>query len=154
MVERSELVVRATVVGQQSAWNAEHTQIVTLTRLRVLSYMRGNGTQELVLRQFGGSIDGLESRIAGDAHLSRGQDVVLFLRRGDGVVFLTALALSAYYVQPEADGTLTVHRDLSELSFAEPDAQNRLQIRGPGAEPAETLAHLVSDVTALAGGAR
>src|SRR5207344_1244440 len=41
LFERSSLVVRAVVVAQVSDWNADHSQIVTLTRLRVSTYLKG-----------------------------------------------------------------------------------------------------------------
>src|SRR5262245_25046872 len=103
LVDRSDLVVRATVVSQRSAWNADHTQIVTLTRLRVAAYYKGTGLQELTLRQFGGTVDGISSTVPGDGRLTQGADTVLFLRRGDGVVFLTALAQAVYRVEHSPD---------------------------------------------------
>lgn len=156
LVNRSDLVVRATVLDQQSDWNADRSQIVTLTRLRVAGYLKGAGPAELVLRQFGGTVGQLASRVAGDARLEPGQDVFLFLRRGEGVVFLTALAQAAYYVQPSSPPR--VRRDLSGLTFATRDPNGQMTLMDPGAEPAEPLDAFVRDVTRLvaaaAGGAR
>lgn len=153
LVDRSDLVVRATVIAQQSFWNGDHSQIVTHTRLRVDAWMKGSGAQELVLEQFGGSVDGLNSRVSGDAWLSVNQQAVLFLRAQNGLVFLTSLAQSVYYIEPAPSGTLTVRRDLTQLSFAR-QVNGQYQIAGAPLELSETLEHLTADVTRLARGAR
>jgi hypothetical protein len=151
LVERSDLVVRASVVSQSSRWNDDQSQIVTLTRLRVTSYLKGSGSQELVLRQFGGTVEGLTSEIPGDARLAPGQDVVLFLRSGDGVVFLTALSQAAYLVIHSPGQAPRVRRDLHELTFAR-EQGGRMVLTEPSAEPEETLQQLLGAVSALVRG--
>jgi hypothetical protein len=153
MVDRSDLVVRATVLAQQSFWNGDHSQILTHTRLRVDAWLKGSGSQELVLEQLGGSVDGLESRVAGDGWLSVGQQAVLFLRAQNGLVYLTSLAQSVYFIDAAPSGRLTVRRDLTQLSFARP-VNGQYQIASAPLELAETLEHLTADVTRLARGAR
>ncbi len=153
LLQRSDLVVRATVVGQQSQWNDDHTQIVTLTRLRVAAWVKGSGPQELVLEQIGGSVDGLTSRIAGEAYVSRGQDAVFFLRTQGARVYLTALAMSVYYIEPAPSGQLMVRRNLSQLSFARP-TNGQYVIADAPVEIAESLDHLMADLASLARGAR
>jgi hypothetical protein len=147
LVDRSDLIVRASVVDQRSTWNADHSQIVTLTRLRVATYLKGTGAAELVLRQFGGTVGQLTSRVAGDARFAAGQDVVLFLRRGEGVVFLTALAQAAYYVQTTSPQR--VRRDLSGLTFAVIQPNAPMALVEPEAEPAEALDAFLRDVARL-----
>ncbi len=150
LVEMSDLVVRATVGNATSRWNEGHTQILTLTRLTVTQYLKGAGPGELVLRQFGGELDGLVSRIAGDAHLEPGQDVVLCLRRGDGVVYLTALAQSAWFVSAQPGAAPVAYRDLSDLTLAR--MQNgRLQVVDrPVSEGPVALSQLLSNLAGLA----
>lgn len=155
MVQRSDLVVRAMVLDQHSQWNDDHSQIVTLTHLRVSSYLKGAGPTDLTLRQFGGTVGQLVSRVEGDAHLAPGQDVVVFLRAGSdpGLVFLTAMAQSSFLVVHSPNAQPTVQRDLHELTFA--TWQNgRMSLEPPPADRNETLDHLAADVARLAGGAR
>lgn len=150
LVAMSDLVVRATVGGVTSRWNEDHSQILTLTRLTVTQYLQGSGPSELVLRQFGGEVDGLVSRIAGDAHLEPGQDVVLCLRRGAGVVYLTAMAQSAWFVTSPQGAEPVATRDLSGLTLARV-VDGRMQILEPVASSAsESLAHLIADLAARA----
>ena len=119
LVDHSDVVVRATVVDATSRWNETHSQIITLTRLHVTETLKGsNVTADLVLRQIGGEVDGLVSHISGDPQLSPGQDAVFFLRSGDGVVYLTALAQSVFFVQTLATGGVVAQRNLTGLTFA------------------------------------
>lgn len=150
LVAMSDLVVRATVGNASSRWNEDHSQILTLTRLTVTQYVQGDGPAELVLRQFGGELDGLVSRIAGDAHLEPGQDVVLCLRRGAGVVYLTAMAQSAWFVTAQPGVEPVATRDLSGLTLARM-VNGRMQIIEPAATSApESLTHLLTDLAARA----
>ncbi len=149
LTAQSDLVVRATVVSRRSAWNDDHSQIVTWTRLRVTDYLKGSGGAEVVLRQFGGEVGGIESAVAGDARLVLGQHAVLFLRRGDGVVFLTALAQAAYVVTVGPEGGVLVRRELGGLSFAR-WVQGRMVASEPPSEAPESLDQLVRSVRAIA----
>jgi hypothetical protein len=147
--EMSDLIVRATVVSVTHRWNEDHSQILTLTQLRVTEYIKGDGGVELVLRQFGGQVDGLVSRISGEAYLEPGQDVVLSLRRGEGVVYLTAMSQSVWYVAPQSGGALVVHRDMSGLTLARVVNGQMRVIEQPTADATETLVHLVSDIRTM-----
>jgi hypothetical protein len=150
LVEMSDLVVRATVLDATSRWNEDRTQIITLTRLSVTQYLKGGGSTELVVRQFGGEVDGLVSRVSGDARLEAGADVVLCLRRGAGVVYLTAMAQSVWYVAPPVAGvTPDVHRDLSGLTLARMQGGQVRVIEHPTADARETLPQLLSSLAAL-----
>lgn len=173
-VQLSDLVVRVTVLSHASGWNADHSHIVTLTRLRVHEVYKGPASPggELVLRQFGGEADGLVERVPGDPQLADGQDVVVFLRSGPGVMFLTAMAQSVYYVSapvtttgpnsPTATGgvslpttSLSVRRDLDGITFARPRPNGPMEIYEPTVEPPEALHRLRDTVRAFAaGGAR
>ncbi len=146
---QSSLVVRASVADQRSLWNEDHSQIITLTRLRVTQYVRGTGPTELIVRQFGGRVGDLVSEVPGDGALLQGQDVVLFLRAGSGVVYLTALAQSVYLVVHSPGQPEMVRRTLHDLSFAT-QANGRMTIVAPASEPDETLDHLIADVRGIA----
>lgn len=149
LVGMSDLVVRATVGNAQTRWSDDHARILTYTRLTVTQYLKGTGPTELVLRQMGGEIDGLVSRIAGDAHLTPGQDVVLCLRQGDGVVFLTAMAQSAWYVTAQPGATPVASRDLSGLTFARMIDGRMTLVEPTTTEGAESLPRLLQSLAAV-----
>lgn len=156
LVRDADLVVRATVGNARSMWNEDHTQIVTLTTLTVTQYIKGSDGAELVLRQFGGQVDGLVSRVSGDAQLEAGQDVVLCLRRGAGVVYLTALAQSVWFLTPQSGGVTMAARDLAGLTFTQLRNGQYQVIEHPAAEPRETAPALLTSLSRLVanGGAR
>ena len=153
LVQRSTLVVHATVVSRSTAWNADHSRMLTTTHLNVLAYLSGTGGTTLLLEQFGGAIDGLASRVEGDAALEPGQEGVFFLRVVDGRAYLTALAQSVYYVTRTPGRAALVRRDLGGLSFAQP-SNGTYVIDGAPLELAETFEHLLADIAALARGTR
>jgi hypothetical protein len=149
LVQGSDLVVRAAVVGRKSAWSADGTRILTWTTLRVEEYLKGSGATEITLRQYGGEVGGVTSEVAGDARLTPGDRAVLFLRRGDGVVFLSALAQAAYRITAKADGVAMVERDLSGLAFARWSSGMMVAAEAPQ-ETLESLAELTRSVRAIA----
>lgn len=147
LVDTADLVVRVNVVDHRSAWNGDNTAILTWTRLRVTEYLKGSGPAELVLRQIGGEAGGLAQRVSGDPRLADGADAVLFLRRGDGVVFLTAMAQSVFYVQSAPGGAAYVNRDLEGLTFARVSPTRPTELYAPPTVTAvETLDSLRAEV--------
>ncbi|MDP3278279.1 MAG: hypothetical protein Q8Q09_24035 [Deltaproteobacteria bacterium] len=150
LTDQSDVVVRATVVSRLSRWNDDHSQIITLTRVRVTETVKGHAERELVIRQFGGEVDGLVSEVAGDGRLVQGQHVVLFLRRGPEVYFLTALAQAVFVVTMDPQSSATVQRRLEGLTFAR-WVNGRMAASEASAEPVETLEHLLRDLRAIAG---
>lgn len=154
LVDDADLVVRVTVLGHRSAWNADNTAMLTWTQLRVREYLKGAGAAELTLRQMGGEVGGLVQRIAGDPRLAEGTDAVLFLRRGDGVVFLTAMAQSVFYVHAGVDGSAYVQRDLEGLTFARVSPTRATELYEPPTVTAvESLDALRAEVRRRAAGA-
>lgn len=155
LVAQSDLVVRATVVGVTSRWNEDQSQIISLTTLRVSETVKGANVESLLtLRQLGGEVDGLVSRISGNPVLHQGQEAVFFLRRGPGVVYLTGLSQAVFYVEQHPDGSALVHRDMHGLTFAQISSGAPMRMYEAPVEPPESLQHLRDDVRSLAGGAR
>ena len=149
LVTQSDLVVRVVAGPQTTRWNEDDKRILTLTRLSVREYLKGTGPSELTLRQFGGTLQGMTLRVPGDAHLRPGEEAVVFLRRGVGVVYLTAMAQSVYEVVPTARGPV-VRRDLHDVEFVAPDARGALVPSGAPAEPDQELVRFTEAVRAAA----
>ncbi len=72
-------IVRGHVVSQESRWNAEHTQIVTLTTIAVDQAMKGHPPTTLVIEQLGGTVGNIRARVAGTVHFLSQADYLLFL---------------------------------------------------------------------------
>ncbi len=149
-VAQSDLVVLVTAGASTTRWNEDATRPITLTRLVVREYLRGSGPQDLTLRQFGGTLDGETTMVPGDGHLRPGADFVLLLRRGNGVVYLTAMAQSVYAVLPTQQGSPPrVTRDLHDIAFAVPDSRGALVVTEAPDEPPVPLAQLVESIAAI-----
>ncbi len=151
-VAQADLVVRARVVAMQSAFVPERGAILTYTELSVTDVMKGQAPATLVLRQMGGTADGQTMLVPGDAHLTTGDDVILFLRRdpsGGDNVFLLSLAQSAWFVSGQR-----ASRDLSQLTFAVLGGPAGTQLSEPGREASVDVAELVAEIRSLVGGAR
>lgn len=117
LAQRAHHVVRATVIDQATQWDAQHKP-VTLTRLRVSRRFKGEAAAELVVRQPGGVVDGLEMRVAGAARFSSGEDVVVFLEESaDGRVVPLTMGGGKFAVVRTADG-LALERSVEGLTFA------------------------------------
>ncbi len=150
-VDQADMIVRATVGAQHSAFVPERGAILTWTSLEVTEVLKGQVPRTLTLRQMGGSANGMQQRVPGDAELRPGQDVVLFLRHGEGdTVFLFALAQSCYFVDAEHG---TVYRDLRSLTFAVL-GQNGTQLQAPAPDPLTGVDALRARIRELLGGAR
>jgi hypothetical protein len=152
LAQRSELIVRGRVVGQRHAWNEDHTSLLTLSDVRVDEYLKGHGAQTLVVRQRGGQVGDLVQRVPGRGELRVGEEAVLLLRSGPGVVYLSEMAQSLFYIR-RTGGNVTAHRDLSDASFV-PSPNNTSSVTEGGVEPAVPLATLVAELRRLGGGAR
>lgn len=148
LVDWSDTVVRATVLSQQSLWNAQHTQIVTHSVLAVREYLKGSGPATLTLVTMGGIVGNLESRVDGEARFRAGQDIVVFAQSaGDGFVTLTALAQSLYVLVHSPGVEPMARRDVRELSFVRLEGASRAPFQ-LGAEAPEPFSVLASTVRA------
>lgn len=151
-VHDSDLIVRARVGGMQSRYVAERGTILTWTELSVTDVLKGQAPATLLLRQMGGTAEGQTMLVPGDAHLTTGDDVILFLRRdpsGGSDVLLYSLAQSAYFVHGQQAA-----RDLSQLTFAVLGGPDGMQLSEPGHEVSVQLDALANEIRSLVGGAR
>src|SRR5262245_40137955 len=54
LVANSSVILRGQVIDTHSYWNANHTQILTDTRLQVIEKLKGNPTSEVTVTTLGG----------------------------------------------------------------------------------------------------
>ena len=102
LTQASSDIVQARVVNQVSAWNAAHTQIVTLTTLAVSQTFKGNASSSVQVRQLGGTVGNMTVYIPGDVALRPQGEYVLFLEPADA---------SNYRVVGMTQGAYPVYRD-------------------------------------------
>jgi len=140
LVEKSDVIVRGEVSSldmiEDERGTFRHTS-VTVDE----TYM-GDVRETVTIEQWGGTVAGGDSAegevtrtVPGDATFEKGEEVVLFLRKGDSrhdrddVLYLTGLAQSKWSVQREGDGA-TVMRDLSDLGIVPEDGDGGIETIG------------------------
>ena len=79
LVEAADVVVHGQVIEARSRWDAAHRRILTESRVQVAGPWKGAPGREVLVRQLGGSLDGIGMRGMGESLLREGTEVVLFL---------------------------------------------------------------------------
>lgn len=132
---RATIVVRGTVIQQQSFTPEGSRRVYTDTEIRITEAFKGGLDGSLLVRQPGGASNGVFVEVDGAARFAPGEDVVLFLSpaaKAPGVFI--PLALSASKVSLiEKIGTLRALRRLDGLAFVTPGPSGE-QLRPVGGE--------------------
>ena len=83
MAQESTDIVRATVQTSESQWGPKRARIFTHTKITVLETLKGDikEGESVLVSQVGGEVGGLVQHVAGNAKLTLGEEVVVFLER-------------------------------------------------------------------------
>jgi len=126
-------VVRGTVRSLNSRWNDDKTLIVTDVRLGVDESFKGQTKDEIVLTVVGGRVDDLVLDVVGAPSFAIDEDVLVFMKSGDGKSFrLPSLSQSKYHLSKDAADETWVSNEQYSLRQAVPqraaavDGQERL----------------------------
>ncbi len=98
----SDAVVRGTVVEHVTYWADDGTMYTDWT-VYVDEVLNGNVQGVITLRQMGGDLDDLMLHIPGDAQISDGDHLIVFMRELDGVHYLTAMGQAVMTVSLQGD---------------------------------------------------
>ena len=79
MVATSPDIVHATVLSSSSQWNADHSLVVTETRLHVHAALKGTTAGEVTVVVPGGTVGKLQVEVPGAVPFSPGEEAILFL---------------------------------------------------------------------------
>ncbi|MEN6518426.1 MAG: IPT/TIG domain-containing protein [Methanospirillum sp.] len=77
-------IVRGQVTGVRAGWNADHTNIVTTTTVRVKARIKGQGPETLDLAALGGSADGVTQWTEDQPVFAAGDDAYFFVETHPG----------------------------------------------------------------------
>jgi hypothetical protein len=116
LVEMSDVIIHGEVIDQKTYFDKEQQRVVTDTTFEVAHTFYGSVDQTVTIQQWGGTLDDKTHSVPGDAHFEPGEEVIVFLHRGDDVLALSALGQAKFSVQ-EVDQKRLVYRKLSDIAF-------------------------------------
>lgn len=103
LTEEADVVVEA-VVGDSTGVSPDGRNIFTETRLSVRRYWKGHGAPAVIVTRLGGAYRDRGMWIPGNAELSQGAHVVMFLKRASGRLWIAGMAQGVFEVR---DGIAT-----------------------------------------------
>jgi len=119
MTATADVIAEGHITAQSSAWNAEKTRIYTVTTLTVTVAHKGTVKtgESIQIRQIGGTVDGLTQSIAGNAKLTQGEEVLLFLDQDQarGLHYVVGMAQGKFSID-RVQPTPRIDRGLEDLS--------------------------------------
>jgi len=143
----SSAVVVATVLGSRQTVNERWQRPLTFTTLRIDEVLYGDAPATVEIEQIAGTLNGITSRIPGDALFDEGERCVVFLRHIDGGWYLTSLGQSKYDLAPAPGGPM-LHRELMMALYRRDDAGRLERIDEPPTRP-RSLSDLRTALAAL-----
>ena len=150
LVEISDIIIQGTVADQKTYFDKAQGRVVTDTTFTVERSFYGDVAETVTIQQWGGELNGKTHYIPGDATFEPGEEVVVFLHRGDGVVALSALGQAKYSVTASNRGKL-VFRDLSDMAFLITDENGTQRVDHLSEQP-RSLASFVAELESLVAG--
>ena len=133
LVQISSHIIEGRAVQSWSQWDANHNFILTYTKFQVQHTLKGQVGQEIIVRQLGGTVDGITQTVSGIHHWRVGEQAVLFLRPGrimDGSLEVTGLVQGNFLVRTGPNGEKLVSNGVPGVSSLKPGASMATQYRG------------------------
>lgn len=142
MIREAGSIVRARVQDQRTLWGPKRQMVYTETTLQVQEALKGKVGDTITIRQVGGTLDGLTTRIPGSASYTQGEQVVLFLERrlDQGKYAVMGFRAGKYRVFQHG-GALWLHRDLHDLAFLAPNGTAAQKLHDVQHSEAPTTLH-------------
>ena len=124
----------AIVLGQAgqswTAWDEEHHNLYTYTRVKVMQAMKGPAA-DVVVKQIGGSDGHILQKVFGVRHFLAGESTLLFLtssKTGDGTMLVVGLMQGNFRVRQIANGDLVASNGVAGVGAR--SAQQHREYRG------------------------
>ncbi len=132
MTLRAGRIVRGKVVRKYSRWIKSERRIYTYITLAVLDMIKGSKqSREIVIRQVGGTANGLGMHVPGSASFKLGEEVLVFLEKPKSSKYHLVMGMSfgkyRVVVNPKTKMKL-LQRNLHGVSLARYDVKKKLQI--------------------------
>ena len=132
LVQASSCIVRGRPIAQQSTWNSQHTELVTLTTIAVEQSLKGGAPGTIVVEQPGGQSGSYRVTVPGTVHFQPGNSYVLFLEPAPPDLqqpverfLLVGLLQGTYRIYTDAvTGEERVIRPMAGVVYSNPGSQN------------------------------
>jgi hypothetical protein len=159
MTQRSDAIVHGVVVESGSRWAMDDNEPVTVTRIRVLRWIKGGDAATLTIRERGGEVQDRGMWIAGTPRYAANEEVVVFLERHPmrPDEFRTfGMVMGKFHVQHGLGSVPpSVSRDLEGVGLARWAEDGTMTVEHVDNEPAMHLETFVDFIGGLVrGGAR
>lgn len=127
MAVEAQAIVRGQVVGAEVVWDGAWGNVYTHTFVRVDEVLAGSDVVGgvIAVRQIGGVLDGIETRVVGTAELPLDAEVVIFARTDGAYHYLVGMAQGCYEVRRAAAGAARVGRRLAGVTLLDPPGPAR-----------------------------
>jgi hypothetical protein len=103
--QSADAIVRGTVRELESRWTGDRMRIVTQVEVEVAEALKGAPGASVTIVQPGGVVGDIGQKVSGLASFERGEEVVLFLERRPGGIFLVSgMAQGKFRVERSSDG--------------------------------------------------
>ncbi|MBK6847980.1 MAG: hypothetical protein IPG96_10735 [Proteobacteria bacterium] len=122
LVGAAQRIFIGTAVSAESRWTEDGRFIVTDTVVRIDQALDGHaGVGTVVMRELGGSVEGIGMRVAGSTELPPGQQLLLFAQgAGAGRLRVVGMRQGAYLLTRDASGRRVAQRTLDGLTLSAP----------------------------------
>lgn len=148
---QAEAVVVGKVTAAKAQWDEKKTKIITLTTVQIAETVKGDLKGEVVVRTFGGEVDGLAQLVPGMPQFTKDEEVVLFLKSENKAWHVVGLGQGKYNVLREKDKDPVVVNALTGLTLGKQDDKGGVTIDKAAPAPIKKpLKEFLNEVKALA----
>ncbi len=121
VVGRSDKIFVGTPVKMKSHWTDDGRHIVTDITFKVDRDINGTKAGEtIVIRQLGGSVDGIGMKVSGTPNFQLGKQVVMFTELRSKFRYVVGMSQGVYYVNQEKPEVPRVNVNMNGLGLMEP----------------------------------
>lgn len=126
LYREADLVVRGAVIDSTSFWNDEHDRIYTEYEIAPSHLFKGQSSTPIRVRLMGGIVGDKELIISGNPTITKGEDVLLFLRSVPNFYVVVGMSQGKWSVR-DIDGTPHVFRGKSQGALEKADGEIPLE---------------------------
>jgi hypothetical protein len=122
LARRVPVIARGRVMRSFSAWDDGKRSIYTWTELSVTDPIKGKPGAVVLIKSYGGEVDGIGQMVAGAATFKEGEDCVVFLEPAPnerGSYMVSGLSAGKILMTTQK-GQPTAVRDTTGIAFARP----------------------------------